>query len=556
MRFSNIMCRCSIQAIHAFVFIIIALPVTCLKHHFATSHDNRSFIGPIGEPFGFQTNGSFTMKVLHFEIKLESEKSSSTSVADYNPKYDMDILYPGFLLKRFQSEQDFSRFEESILENLSQLCGFQDFLDEDFEISIALDDDFVATGPGVIDGGSDGIFLSMLNPTDILKSSEKTITIEHHFTAQEAGYYFLFYQICVKTKDVKVYTHPGEVKQVDLDKLLKATTSSFELEVEDYNIDVLGKVSYLTAGQMVLPHLFLYFSISYGLLLFLWLRSIRNQYHTTMKDDNVQTQGTKVYAVHHFMSCVVALKAICVLLESVRYHYIRMYGHAEFWTFLYYILHFMKGTFLFTVILLLGSGWSFFQSVLSPKQAKIILAVFFLQVLDNIAIIALTQETIGERLYNDWSVVLHLADIISCGAIVIPIIWQLRSIEDSLESMRQNYNCGDIDISVQDLEGRLSLFRSFYVIIVMYIYFTRVVIYLIASGLTYKYIWIKDFILELGTLLFYVSIGTLFIPKSEEDSRISSAQYAQVNTDDAVADINPDSFDDIDIELTETIVKP
>ena len=106
--------------------------------------------------------------------------------------------------------------------------------------------------------------------------------------------------------------------------------------------------------------------------------------------------------------------------------------HFSTQSFIYYGLTFVKGTFLFTVILLLGSGWSFFKPFLTPKERRVIYFVFILQIIDNIAVVVLTHETLGERLYSDWSAILHLVDIISCCAILIPIVWQVNSLEQSL----------------------------------------------------------------------------------------------------------------------------
>jgi hypothetical protein len=195
-------------------------------------------------------------------------------------------------------------------------------------------------------------------------------------------------------------------------------------------------------------------------------------------------------------------------------------------------LTFVKGTFLFTVILLLGSGWSFFKPFLTPKERRVIYFVFILQIIDNIAVVVLTHETLGEQLYSDWSAILHLVDIISCCAILIPIVWQVNSLEQSLEQQdaanavdgdgNKNGNAepnGEVVLDSEStrLHEKLSLFRFFYLAVVAYIYFTRIVVYLIASSLSYNHTWWRYLIGEIGTLLFYVSIGMKFKPKVENE---------------------------------------
>lgn len=39
---------------------------------------------------------------------------------------------------------------------------------------------------------------------------------------------------------------------------------------------------------------------------------------------------------------------------------------------------------------------------------------------------------------------------------------------------------------------KLQLFRHFYVMVVIYIYFTRIVVYLLRSTMPYQYVWLSD----------------------------------------------------------------
>jgi NADH:ubiquinone oxidoreductase subunit 3 (subunit A) len=535
-----------------------------LKHSFVANHDGRFFIGPIGVPYGFLKKGIYYLRVSQFRINTSSHNTGHSSKHDKNnPMSDKDInsemdgLHPGFLLKRFDNEAMFATFQEMILEDPTK-CGFDGLEDEIDQHSFedqgtpqsitsnndggisGTNDDLVATGRGVFDGGADGIFMSMKHPKQ-WKPNEPTV--HNTFTVNEEGYYFLFYQICL-TENTQNQKY-----------LFKEMKSSFKLDFEYMNYDVIGNASYLTAGEMPLPHMYLYFSISYAIMLLFWLRRLQGEGFGF---------GHKptVYAIHHLMSAVLLLKVLSIFFESVRYHFIRVNGHAELWvsllntwmcgydeciihcadTFIirtqsivYYGLNFVKGTFLFTVILLIGSGWSFFKPLLTQKERRIIYFVFFLQVVDNIAILVLTHETMGERLYNDWSAVLHLVDIFSCCAILVPIVWQVNSLEESLESVQkeeaesEDENENGIGGSTATgetlrLQSTLSLFRSFYLIVVAYIYFTRIVVYLFATSLSYNNTWMRYFVAEVGTLLFYLMIGIKFMPtvRSEYEQVVSN----------------------------------
>ena len=171
-------------------------------------------------------------------------------------------------------------------------------------------------------------------------------------------------------------------------------------------------------------------------------------------------------------------------------------------------MNFIKGSFLFTVILLIGSGWSFVKPVINDKERKVIFLVLLLQIIDNIALVVLSIETEGEQKYDDWSAVLHMVDIICCCAVLIPIVWQVNALEQSIEESGES---ADTSTAL----AKLQLFRSFYVLVVGYIYFTRIVVYLVGSGLGYEHTWLQYCLTEVGTLAFYVGVGIKFKPMTE-----------------------------------------
>ena len=191
---------------------------------------------------------------------------------------------------------------------------------------------------------------------------------------------------------------------------------------------------------------------------------------------------------------------------------------------------FMKGTMLFTVILLIGSGWSFAKPFLNDREKKMIFAILCLQVINNLALIALTQVTEGEHSFDRWTALLHMVDILCCCAVLIPIVWQVNALEKNMEQSNGDHN--DIDGSDDDqvpedeMEGnprhengrlvaKLRLFRSFYLLVVSYIYITRIVVYLFATMLDYRHQWIRHFVVEAVTLAFYITVGMHFRPMGE-----------------------------------------
>lgn len=59
---------------------------------------------------------------------------------------------------------------------------------------------------------------------------------------------------------------------------------------------------------------------------------------------------------------------------------------------------------------------------------------------------------------------------------------------------------------------KLKLFRQFYLMVVSYIYFTRIIIYLVDATLPFRLVWLGDFFTELATIGFLSVTGYKFRP--------------------------------------------
>lgn len=520
--------------------------VAATKHTFKTAGDLRRLIGPIGAPFGFLTGGVYDMTIFDFELTIG--KASKKQKHTIDGKEALKYVEAGFYLKRFDSESDFSKFYETVMEKPS-FCAFEshkdnypyeivedDALNEDDKFQVHFDEKEkeIQTEDDV---GNNGIFISMNDPKKMWKPNKPTIT--HRFTTpSDEGLYFLLFQICPR----------GDNTSIDME-----IRSSFELDLHFKNYDSYGNPSYLTAGEMKLPAMYMYFSISYALCFILWslnIRNIRLQREPIWfsRDSEQSSSRPIVHAIHHLMTVLLGLKTMTVFFESARYHYIKRNGHAEFLSAVYFTMSFVKGTFLFTVILLIGSGWSLVKPFLNGREKKIIWAVLVLQIIDNIAVVVLSQETEGERRYEDWSAVLHLVDIVCCCAVLIPVVWQINSFETTIEAEAEREKSGQQSTSsaISDVESeapataeaahtiqKLKQFRSFYLLVVVYIYFTRIAVYLFATCLGYRQTWLRYFVTELGTLVFYSVVGFLFRP-------VPNNPYLKVSN----------ARDDVEIEFT------
>ena len=342
------------------------------------------------------------------------------------------------------------------------------------------------------------------NPGDvILDASDDTkwntpMTVSHKFTKSESGLWFLTYQRC-------------EPKGLDDDY-----KTTFTFEHHFYNVDSDGSMDYLSVGMQPLPTMFLVFGLLYLGCLVLWTYKINKSKLEELGEGAAsgiamfaargvqgdQRKEIKVHHIHHMMTALLLLKVVTVFAESARYHYIRVTGTGEAWSVVYYFFGFVKSMMLFVVILLIGSGWSFVKPFLNGNEKKVIMGVLILQVIDNIALIVVASDSPGSTSYASWENVLHLVDLICCCAILFPIVWQIRSLETAVAAD------GRAERSIK----KLTLFRQFYIMVVAYIYFTRIIVYLVATALTYESTWLQFFFDESATLVFYAVTGWKFRP--------------------------------------------
>jgi G protein-coupled receptor 107 len=125
-------------------------------------------------------------------------------------------------------------------------------------------------------------------------------------------------------------------------------------------------------------------------------------------------------------------------------------------------------------------------------------------------------------------------DILCCCAVLIPIVWQVNELEKSV-GLEEEYGT-DLSERESALESadkgqilaKLKVFRTFYLVVVAYIYTTRIVVYVFAAMLDYRHLWVRHFVIEIVTLSFYFCVGLMFRPVSE------NAAYQSVKSDDAV----------------------
>ncbi|XP_052048998.1 protein GPR108 isoform X2 [Apodemus sylvaticus] len=213
-----------------------------------------------------------------------------------------------------------------------------------------------------------------------------------------------------------------------------------------------------------------------------------------------------VFKIHWLMAALAFTKSVSLLFHSINYYFINSQGHPiEGLAVMHYITHLLKGALLFITIALIGSGWAFVKYMLSDKEKKIFGIVIPLQVLANVAYIVIESREEGASDYGLWKEILFLVDLICCGAILFPVVWSIRHLQDA------SGTDGKVAVNL----ARLKLFRHYYIMVICYIYFTRIIVILLQVAVPFQWQWLYQLLVESSTLAFFMLTGYKFQPAGD-----------------------------------------
>nr|XP_031362143.1 protein GPR107 isoform X2 [Lonchura striata domestica] len=327
-------------------------------------------------------------------------------------------------------------------------------------------------------------------------SSQSMVEQEHPVRSEEGTFSFQFFFNISSDKQEGLYSlyfHKCVAKKAN-DQLL----FSLDIDITEKNPE-----SYLSAGEIPLPKLYISMALFFFLSGTVWIHILRKR-----RND--------VFKIHWLMAALPFTKSLSLVFHAIDYHYISSQGFPiEGWAVVYYITHLLKGALLFITIALIGTGWAFIKHILSDKDKKIFMIVIPLQVLANVAYIIIESTEEGTTEYGLWKEILFLVDLLCCGAILFPVVWSIRHLQEA------SATDGKAAINL----AKLKLFRHYYVMIVCYIYFTRIIAILIKIAVPFQWKWLYQLLDEMATLVFFVLTGYKFRPASDNP-------YLQLSQDD------------------------
>jgi len=270
------------------------------------------------------------------------------------------------------------------------------------------------------------------------------------------------------------------------------TQITFKLRLIEYNVYENGHRSYLSAGEVSLPTWFFALFTLFSIQLLLWFSFLRKQ------RENIRN-------IHHLMTIVLILKVLSLFFEVFKYVSLKNSGLADGWSIAYFVFSFLRGMIMFSVIVLIGTGWSYLKPYLTDRDKQIMLVILVVQFMFNIAALVLEETSPGSAGWLTWRDILHLLDMVCCCLILLPIMWSIRHLREAAQ----------VDGKAARNMVRLKRFRTFYLLVVSYVYFTRIIVFLLNATLPFEFTWLGTVISELGTLAFFAVTGWLFRPQPQ-----------------------------------------
>ncbi|XP_057962332.1 protein CANDIDATE G-PROTEIN COUPLED RECEPTOR 7-like [Malania oleifera] len=264
---------------------------------------------------------------------------------------------------------------------------------------------------------------------------------------------------------------------------------TMDVHTEMYNLRD-GVKDFLPVGKTQLPKLYFLFFLVYLGFFALWVFICTNQ-------------TPNVDKIHLVMGALLIFKALKMICASEDTLFVRKTGTPHGWDIAFYVFGFFKGIMLFTVIVLIGTGWSFLKPYLQEREKNVLIVVIPLQVLENVASVVINEAGLSAKDRYAWTRIFILVDVVCCCAVFFPIIWSVGTLKEASKTDGK---------AARNLE-KLTLFKRFYVVVIGYLYFTRIVVpSLWALFGSYKFEWSNIAVSEVASLGFYVFIFYNFQP--------------------------------------------
>ncbi|KAF5296016.1 hypothetical protein FQR65_LT10319 [Abscondita terminalis] len=253
---------------------------------------------------------------------------------------------------------------------------------------------------------------------------------------------------------------------------------NFQIQIIEMN-----SWSYLSVEEMPLSFLYIISFVLYILSGTAWILLLRRSKHS-------------VFELHYLMTAVIFVKALSLAFQAINYHMIGRLGRTiTTWLLSYYVTYIANDVLLLITLVLIGTGWSFIKHVLLLHDKLIFCAIIPLQILGKVSFVIFNESELSTLSHETWGTVFRVMDFLCCCCILLPVFCSLRHLRQAKGVYGEHY-----------------LFRNFYIMIVIYIYFTRIVPFLLHTIVSFQYGWLEQALQEIITYIFLLWTGFKFRP--------------------------------------------
>ncbi|XP_067327887.1 protein GPR107 isoform X1 [Anolis sagrei] len=484
-------------AVLAAASLLLGGPAEARVHHLALKDDVRQKVHL--NTFGFFKDGFMKVNVSSLSVKQIGDVDRSFQVG-----FSLDRTRNDGFSTYLDEEMDYCILNKTPDHDVSVTLLLLDFAKKLIKVKTKVNTpnlpEIIFTDPSAEAqpaGAQNADSKPVSGPNGTAVQTQVPAEVTHPIQSKDNGYSFQFsFNVSAETQEglYSLYFHKCVGKDVQNEQVI----FSLEIGIMEQNPD-----SYLSAGEIPLPKLYISMAFFFFIAGTVWIHTLRKR-------------RTDVFKIHWLMAALPFTKSLSLVFHAIDYHYISTQGYPiEGWAVVYYITHLLKGALLFITIALIGTGWAFIKHILSDKDKKIFMIVIPLQVLANVAYIIIESTEEGTTEYGLWKEILFLVDLLCCGAILFPVVWSIRHLQEA------SATDGKAAINL----AKLKLFRHYYVMIVCYIYFTRIIAILIKIAVPFQWKWLYQLLDEMATLVFFLLTGYKFRPASDNP-------YLQLSQDD------------------------
>uniref|UniRef100_A0AC34QXP6 Protein GPR107 n=1 Tax=Panagrolaimus sp. JU765 TaxID=591449 RepID=A0AC34QXP6_9BILA len=275
------------------------------------------------------------------------------------------------------------------------------------------------------------------------------------FFGTQRGEYQMFYHNCFN------YKENGYNDRVAVD---------FAVSIVEMN-----RNSYLSAGDIIKPHIYLYLAFCFAIASITWMHKLCRSDYLSAGD---------IIKPHIYLYL-----AFCFAIASITW----MHKLCRSDSNMVFRVHKLMAA-----LIILKTMSNF----LTDRDRNLFMIVLPLQIIDNIVMAIIDESEFAEQRYYFWVEVFMFLDLFCCVAIILPIIWSIRHLEEGARTDGK---------AAFNLE-KLRLFRQFYVIVIAYIYLTRFAKFMFDQTLPFNLEWLSVAITETATLFFFCLVGYKFRP--------------------------------------------